>query len=142
MGFRRRVAVFDPQSQALITLNATERFSGSLTGRDAYAYRIVAPISLSWIALIGDVDKFVPMGRERITAYRDLADGAALEIAYAVKETNLTIAGYAKSPITTRAEGASVESVDRDTTTGLFKVKLRTDGNTPRRIILTLRRRP
>jgi hypothetical protein len=141
LGFRQRVAVFDPQSQGLITVNAAERFAGRLTGPDAYAYRIVAPISASGIALIGDVGKFVPMGRKRITAYRDVAGGAVLEIARATRERDLTIAGYAGSPITASAEGASVKSVDRNPTTGLFKVKLRTGGNSQRKIVLILHRR-
>lgn len=141
LGFRKRVAVFDPQSQTLVTLNAADTLSGKLTGADAYAYRIVAPISPSSIAVIGDLDKFVPMGRKRITSYREIAGGAVLGISYAAKERDLTIAGYAASPIAARAEGASVESVDRDAKTGLFKVKLRTRDNARRKIILALSRR-
>lgn len=140
LGFRQRVAVFDPQSQKLVTLNAADTFSANLTGPDAYAYRIVAPISRSGIALIGDLGKFVPMGLKRITAYRNFPGGAVLGISYAAKERDLTIAGYAESPIAARAEGALVQSVNRDATTGLFKVKLRTGGNG--HLKLTLNRKP
>jgi hypothetical protein len=140
LGFRNRVVIFDPQSQTIVTLNAADTYSGKLTGADAYAYRIVAPISRSGIALIGDIGKFVPMGRKRITAYSDIAGGAVLDIFYAAKERDLTIAGYAASPITARAEGASVASVDRDAKTGLFNVKLRTGGRAQSMIILTLNR--
>ncbi len=142
LGFKNRVAVFDPQSQTLVTLNAADTLSAKLTGPDAYAYRIVAPISRSGIAVIGDLDKFVSMGRKRITAYRDIAGGAVLGISYAAKERDLTIAGFAESSITARAKGGVVESIDRDAKTGLFKVRLRTGGNALGKIILTLNRRP
>ena len=138
LGFRDRVAVYDPQSQTLVTLNATDTFSGNLTGPDAYAYRIIAPVSRSGVALIGDLDKFVPMGRKRIFSYRDVADGAVLGISYAANERGLTIAGYAASPVTARAEGASIESIARDAKTGLFKVKLKTGDRARRRVILIL----
>jgi len=142
LGFREQVAVFDPQSQALVPLSAAGRISGKLTGRDAYAYRVVAPISRSGIALFGDPDKFVPMGRQRIASYRDVARGVELGIAYAAKETNLNIAGYAASAIMARASGGSIESVERDAATGLFRLKLRTGKSAAGQIRLILRARP
>lgn len=142
LGFKSRVAVFDPQSEAIVTLNAADDYSGNLTAPDAYAYRVVAPISPSGIAIIGDLDKFVPMGRRRITDYRDIAGGVVLGISIAAKEEDLTIAGYAASPITVRAEGASVESVKHDAATGLFKLKLRTKTDATHQIRLMLLRRP
>lgn len=143
LGFRQqRVAVLDPQSETLIPLSAGGRISGKLTGREAYAYRVVAPISRSGIALFGDLDKFVPMGRRRITSYRDSAGGVELGIAFAAKETNLTIAGYATSAIAAQAKGGSIESIERDVATGLFKVKLQRKSGAAHEIRLLLRRRP
>ena len=142
LGFKNRVAVFDPQSQAIMTVNAADHFSGKLTGPDAYAYRVVAPISKSGIALFGDLDKFVPMGRKRITSYRDIAGGVMLGISLAAKESHSAIVGYSASPITARAVGASVESVEHDAATGLFRLTLRTTSDAAHQIMLTLRRRP
>ena len=141
LGLRKQVAVFDPLSRTLVPLSAADRISGKLTGRDAYAYRVVAPISRSGIALFGDPDKFVPMGRRRITFYRDVPGGVELGIVYAAKETSLTIAGYAASAITARAEGGSVESVGRDVATGLFRLKLRPGKSAAHQIRLILHRR-
>lgn len=141
LGFKNRVAVFDPQSQTIVTLNAADNLSSNLTGPDAYAYRIVAPISRWGIAVIGDLDKFVPMGRKRIADYRDIAGGVVLGISLAAKERDLTIAGYATSPVTARAEGASVESVEYDAATGLFRLKLRTKTDATHQIRLTVQRR-
>lgn len=129
LGFRRAVAVFDPQAQSIAVLGPFDRISGRLTGPDAYAYRIIAPVSRSGVAVLGDPDKFVPMGRKRITYYSDIAGGTVLGIAYAAGERELAIIGYAAFPLTATADGASIGSVARDSATGLFKVKLRTDAN-------------
>lgn len=142
LGFRGPVAVVDPQSTTLITRDADGSILGKVTGRDAYAYRIVAPISRSGIAIFGDLDKFVSMGRQRIRSYRDVAGGVELGIATAAKETDLTIAGYAPFGITARANGASIESVERNAATGLFKLKLRTGNGAAHQIGLKLQRRP
>ena len=129
LGFDQSVVVFDPQSLAIEVIGPNGRIAGALTGTDAYAYRIVAPISRSGIAVLGDLGKFVPMGRKRITSYRDVAGGVELGIATAPGEADLTIAGYSPSSFTARAAGGSVESVQRNPATGLFKVKLRTGAN-------------
>ena len=142
LGIKERVAVFDPEAQALVTRDADGPISGTLSGRDAYSYRIVAPISRSGIALLGDIDKFVPMGRKRITSYRDVANGAAVEIAIAANETNLTIAGYARSKITASAAGASIGGIDRDAATGLFKIRLHISDPALRKVTLKVRRQP
>ena len=140
LGITQRAAVFDPETQAVLTRNATSPISGKLSGRDAYSYRVVAPISRSGIALFGDIDKFVPMGRKRITSYREGANGAAVEIAVAAKETNLTIAGYASSKITASATGASIGAIDRDAASGLFRIRLRISDPSVRNVTLRVRR--
>ncbi|HVI04930.1 MAG TPA: hypothetical protein VM711_02405, partial [Sphingomicrobium sp.] len=142
LGFKGRVAVFDPQSGTLVTLNAADGISGKLTGRDAYAYRIVAPISRAGIAVLGDIDKFVPMGRKRIAAYRDTGDGAELDIVAAAKETNLTIAGYAPFAIAANAHGASIESIERDPKAGLFQIRLHIASESAAHTIRLSLRRP
>lgn len=141
LGFTRRVVVFDPLSHNLITSDAEAAFAGTLTGRDAYAYRVVAPITQSGIAVIGDLDKFVPMGRKRISSYSDSPNGTVLGISLAANERDLSIGGYASSPIIARAEGASVQSVEYDGTTGLFKVKLQSGVAAPHQVRLILERR-
>ena len=141
LGLKGRVAEFDPQSQTLVTLNATDRISGKLSGEDAYAYRILAPISHSGIALFGDLDMFVPMGRKRIPDYRDITGGVTLDIAYAARESVLTLTGYSASAIIAHAEGARIESMVRDPPTGLFKLTLRRRSNAQGSVRLVIRRR-
>ena len=139
LGFHQAAVVFDPQSQEIAIIGPNGRISGRLAGPDAYAYRVVAPISRSGIAMIGDLGQFVSMGRKRIRSFRDIAGGALLDIAATANERDLTIAGYSAAPVTARADGASVESIERNATTGLFKVKLRAKGGAPSAITLRLR---
>lgn len=140
LGLSGRVAVFDPTSHIVLGMSATDRFSGQLTGSGASAYRIIAPVSRAGIAVFGDLDKFVPMGRKRVSSYEDIPNGAMLEISYAAQEANLTISGYSASAITARVTGASIESLERDAKTGLFHLHLRTQASDAHRISLTLLR--
>jgi hypothetical protein len=125
LGFSGTVAVFDPMSETLVLADDKQAITGKLTGPDAFAYRIVAPVSASGIAVIGDIGKFVPMGRKRIASYEDIAHGVRLKLAFAANDAAITVAGYARSDVTAHAEGASILSTVRDPQTGLFKVELK-----------------
>src|SRR5262249_52276321 len=53
-------------------------------------YVIAAPVGRSGIALLGDLDQFVPMGRKRVSEYSD--DGRVhLKVAFAAGETERKI---------------------------------------------------
>lgn len=124
LGFSGTVAVFDPLSASLVMMDSKEAIAGKLTGSDAFAYRVVAPVSASGIAVIGDLGKFVSMGRQRVVSYQDLAHGARIKLAFAANDPAITVAGYARSSIAAHAEGATILSTARDPRTGLFKVEL------------------
>ncbi|RDS81990.1 hypothetical protein [Dyella psychrodurans] len=138
LGFSGSVAVFDPMSETLAIVDSKEAITGKPTGPDAFAYRVVAPVSASGIAVIGDIGKFVPMGRKRVTSYQDLAHGVRLKIAFAANDTTITVAGYARGNIAAHAEGAIILSTTRDPQTGLFKVELQPIIRTATEAILTL----
>ncbi|RCS28860.1 hypothetical protein DEO45_14255 [Rhodanobacter denitrificans] len=128
LGFGGTVAVFDPASESVVVKHADQTITGKTTGPDAFAYRIVAPMPASGIAVFGDLGKFVTMGRKRVVSYEDVARGARLKLAFAAKDGDITVAGYARSDIVAHAEGATVVSTERDPRTGLFKVTLRPGG--------------
>jgi len=136
LGFNGPTAVFDPFSDTVAALGAGERITGKLGGPDAYAYRIVAPISASGIAVFGDIGKFVSMGRKRVTGYQELPHGARLNIAIAANETDITVAGYARSDVKSHAEGAVVASTEWNHETGMFEVKLRPLSGTAHQAVL------
>lgn len=139
LGFSGTVAVFDPFSQTLVTARSKETITGKLKGADAFAYRVIAPVSASGIAVLGDIGQFVPMGRKRVTSYEELAKGVRLKLAFAANDPVITMAGYSRSNIVPYAEGAAILSAARDPQTGLFKVALRATAHTASEVTLVLR---
>ncbi|WP_201316410.1 hypothetical protein [Dyella sp. EPa41] len=138
LGFNSAVAVFDPASETVATLGPSEKITGNLAGPDAYAYRIIAPVSAAGIAVFGDSGKFVSMGRKRVTGYEELAHGTRLSLAVAPKEADITLVGYAQSDVVAHATGAAVTSTERDPATGLFKVRLRPAVGPAHQVVLTV----
>lgn len=128
LGLAGPVVVYDPASRSLAMLKAGEPILGKLAGPDDDAYRIVAPVTRSGIAVLGDLDQFVPMGRKRIAAYRDTAGGVRLDIAVAPREQELSVAGYAPFAVSAEAEGGAIRTIERDPASGMFRVRLRTSG--------------
>jgi hypothetical protein len=85
-------------------------------------YLVLAPVGPSGIAILGDTDQFVTMGKKRVTAFTDRG-AARVTIAFAAGETSRTITGYASAaPIVLAMDGSSVGPVAYDDTTHLFKV--------------------
>ena len=138
LGFRGTVAVFDPMAQTLTTVGSKDTITGKLQGTDAFAYRVIAPVAASGIAVLGDVGKFVSMGRKRVTSYDEVANGARMKLAFAPNDPAITVAGYSRSDITPHAEGATILSTVRDPQTGMFKVELRAAAHTASEVTLVL----
>ena len=84
-------------------------------------YLVLAPVGPSGIAILGDTDQFVTMGKKRVSGLTD--DGAArVTVSFAPGETSVTITGYSPvAPIVQAIEG-SVGPVAYDDTTHLFRV--------------------
>ncbi|GGA16995.1 hypothetical protein [Dyella nitratireducens] len=138
LGFSGAVAVFDPIAQTLATPSSTDTITGKLEGADAFAYRVIAPVSASGIAVLGDMGKFVSMGRKRVTSYDELAQGVQLKLAFAANDPAITVAGYSRSNVVPHAEGATILSTVRDSQTGWFKVQLQATTHTASEVTLVL----
>jgi len=79
---------------------------------------VLAPVGRSGIAIVGDTDHFVTMGRKRVTELTD--DGTVrLTVAFASGETTRTITGYSRTAV--MVEGA-FGPVSYDEATRLFRV--------------------
>jgi hypothetical protein len=138
LGFSGMVVIFDPISQTFATANSKDTITGQLEGPDAFAYRVIAPVSASGIAVLGDIGKFVSMGRKRVTSYEEFARGVQLKLAFAANDSAITVAGYSRSNVVPHAEGATILSTVRDPQTGLFKVELRATAHTASVVTLIL----
>jgi len=100
-------------------------FSDEIAG--GFTYYIVTPIGPSGIGLLGDLEQFVPLGKQRITSVSD--DGVLeMGVAFAPGETSRVITGYAaKAPVVTAQTGA-VSSVSFDPTTQRFQFSVTASG--------------
>lgn len=90
------------------------------------SYFIVAPVGPSGIAFLGDLNKFVPAGKKRISA---LSDSGKLEatVQFATGEKTLTVSGYAPSRPKATAKAGSVKSLHYDSRSHLFKITISPD---------------
>jgi hypothetical protein len=98
----------------------------ALQGKD-YGYFIAAPIGDSGVALLGDADRFVGTGKNRIAAIRDDGKQLSVEVILAEKESTINLRGYAAtSPMVSVIDGTA-DPVSYNATTGLFSVAVHPD---------------
>jgi hypothetical protein len=102
-------------------------YMAALTG--GVAYDVIVPVGPSGIAFLGDLGKFVPLGKKRIT---QLSDNGTLSvsIAFASMETAVTLRGYGPAKPTVTATTGSVGAVAYDAATKLFTVSVSGSGGT------------
>jgi len=84
-------------------------------------YLVMAPLGPSGIAVLGDADQFVTMGKKRITGLKD--QGAVrVIVSFADGEASRTITGYSPvAPMVLAIEG-SIGQVIYNDSTHLFRV--------------------
>jgi hypothetical protein len=121
VGVPQEAYVYDTRTRSARRVAAAERVSFTLAPH-ATAYFIVAPRAHSGIALLGDVERFVPDGHKRIALLGDQPDHLTATVIFAASEEALRLVGYATSrPRASAAEG-SVGEVSFDERTGRFEV--------------------
>jgi hypothetical protein len=107
-------------------LDAGAEFSAPLA-ENADAFYVVAPVGKSGIAFLGDKDKFVGTGKQRIRSLQDEAGKLTAKVEFAASETAVVLHGYAaQSPKVTVQNGAA-DKVQYDSATGHFTVGIRPD---------------
>ena len=91
------------------------------------SYFIVVPIGPSEIGFLGDTNKFVTLGRQRIAA---LSDSGVLwvQVTFGQGETNVMLSGYAPSTPYASTNG-SPDAVAYDTVNHYFTVNVAPSGN-------------
>jgi hypothetical protein len=90
----------------------------------SYAFYVIAPIGESGIAFLGDRDKFVGTGRQRITGLNESTGRLTVEVVLAENEGGITLHGYAATKPAVSVTEAKTEPVDYDSATGHFSVKV------------------
>ncbi len=102
------------------------------------SYFIVVPIGPSGIALLGDTNKYVCLGKKRIP---ELSDAGALQttVQFAPGETNVTLSGYAPSTPFVWAVTGAVDPVAYDPGNHFFSVNVAPGAAQTAALTLTLR---
>ncbi len=117
--------VCDGFSGSAKRVDAGADFSAPL-GENADAFYIVAPIGRSGIAFLGDKDKFVGTGKQRISSLQDEPGKLTVEVVFAEGESAVVLHGYsAQSPKANRGD------VQYDSATGHFTVEVKADMTVP-----------
>lgn len=133
LGFTGPVYVYNYFDKTARRLNAVDTFADTL-GPTSRAYYVIAPVSSSGIAFLGDAGKFVGTGKQRLTI-RQEQKTITVGILFAPgDERSVILQGYAaKAPIIA-AIGGSAGPVAYDAATGRFQVSISPSG-TPVRAI-------
>ena len=120
LGWNASAYVYDYFNNSGRAVLPTDILNETITASSLYL--VVAPIGLSGIAVIGDPDQFVTLGRKRIPSLTD--DGSVhLTLAFAAGETSRTLIGYSPwaAPVVTALSG-SAGPVSYDAASGRFSV--------------------
>jgi hypothetical protein len=96
------------------------------------AYLVVVPVGRSGIAFLGDLGKFVPLGKKRVP---ELSDDGVLEVAleFAPGERSIIVQGWARETPVVAAEDGELGPIVFDDESGRFSVEVfSTTSNTAR----------
>ena len=121
VGAAGAVYVYDYATGKGQAIDAADTVSGNIPGDAMYA--VVAPIGPSGMAVIGDADQFVTMGKKRVPAIAD--DGTIrMTVAFAEGEASRVITGFSPwLPAAHALEGA-VSKVEYNRASQQFRITL------------------
>jgi hypothetical protein len=124
------VYVYDYFAGAGRRLETNESFSAPLS-QGASAFYVVAPVGESGIAFLGDSGKFVGTGRQRIALLHDEPGKLTVNVAFAEKETAVTLHGFAAATPNMQVKSGQAGKIRYDVKTGHFSVEIRPGSITP-----------
>jgi autotransporter-associated beta strand protein len=123
---------------SVVIAGSVYNFSTTVASNNANdSYFVVAPVGPSGIAFLGDTNKFVTLGKKRIST---LADAGVLKVtvSFATGETNVTLTGYAPaSPYIGVLNGAS-GGMNYDSVAHIFSLNVTPDSSHTATVALSL----
>lgn len=105
-------------------------FSAPL-GENRSAFYVVAPVGPSGIAFLGDKDKFVGTGRQRIGSLEDSPGRMAVGVVLADNETSVVLHGFATGKPRVSITFGAAAPLHFDLASGYFTVEVRVAPGTP-----------
>jgi autotransporter-associated beta strand protein len=101
------------------------------------SYFVVVPIGPSGIAFLGDTNKFVTLGKKRISTLSD-AGVLKVTVSFAPGETNLTLTGYAPSAPYIGALNGAFGAMNYDPAAHIFSINFAPDVSQTATLALSL----
>ena len=95
---------------------------------DGWAYQILSPVNRQGLALLGDTEKIVSLGKQRIAAVEDRGT-LTVTIKFARGEAMLTISGYASHRPKFKALQGKLNDTAYDPQTKIFRAQTTPDGS-------------
>ena len=86
------------------------------------AYLVAAPVGASGIAFLGDRDKFVSLGRQRVVSVDDQSGQLSAKLLLATGEDAVTLHGYSPQKPAVTVQNGTAGPVDYDAVSGHFTV--------------------
>jgi hypothetical protein len=129
LGISGNAYVYDYFAATGTVVNAGSAFSFTTTmpnGTNGGSYFIAAPIGPSGVALIGDIGKFVTLGKKRFSQLTDTGTLIAT-VEFAAGERFVTLLGYSPAYPSIAISRGSGGMVSYNPTTGLFAANLAPD---------------
>jgi len=124
LGLTGPVYVYDYFAGTGRRLEINESFSAPLS-QGTSAFYAVAPVGESSIAFLGDSEKFVGTGRQRIALLHDEPGKLTVNVVFAEKETAVTLHGFAAATPKVQVESGRAGTVRYDAGTGHFSVEIK-----------------
>jgi hypothetical protein len=123
LGAKGKDVVYDPINHELKVLESNETFSGSIPDQK-YVYYIVAPVTKSGIAFLGDENKIAATGKKRIAELNSSENDLKVKVLFARGEKEIILGGYYEKSVT-----ADKGKLSLDPQNHLFRLLLTSDGN-------------
>ena len=95
--------------------------------RATNCFYVIAPVGRSGIAFLGDRDKFVGTGRQRIAALDDQPHKLRADVVLAEMEKGVTLHGYATAVPRVSANSGRAGEIQYNAATGYFTVAVQAD---------------
>ncbi len=99
LGQNGYVAVYDPLTNSAKKISASDTFTDTINDT-GYTYYIIAPVTPSGIAFLGDSGKITSTGKQRISEMSTMQNGMQIKVAFASGEQSVTLHGYYEKPVT------------------------------------------
>ncbi|MDE3185259.1 MAG: hypothetical protein KGM16_17745 [Bacteroidota bacterium] len=98
MGFKGKVVVFNPSNGTVSKIDSDKKFSSSLPN-EKYTYYIIAPVTSSGIAFLGDSSKITSTGKQRIASINSGDLDLKVKVLFAKGERQVVLQGYSENNI-------------------------------------------